>query len=230
MSGRDSAKAAPDPLVLLVLGLVPAAAASARVADTLWMAAGVVSVTILSSLCIALLQRWATDPGASTGAERRENRAAPGAARRWLGALVVSSCLTAVFELVLLVVAPEASASLGIYAPLIAVNCLVLVRAAAASGAGLARAATDGLKSGLGFALCLLLIAIVRESLGAGTITLFPMGDFDGTLVIPLLSADPARALGYAGGALLCLGYLAAVVRSLGRRRQRRARAGEGRP
>jgi Na+-translocating ferredoxin:NAD+ oxidoreductase subunit E len=199
-----------NPVGMLLLGLCPAAAVSVRVIDALWMSAGVMAVLLLARLCMSLITRTAvegSDPPALNG--------------QWLGALVIASCLTACFEIVLLAAAPAASATLGIYAPLIAVNCLVLGREGTARrGSSLLKECVDALGQGLGFTACLVLIAVVRESLGAGTLTLFPMGSFNGILSVPFLSRDPARALGAAGGGLLCLGYLAAAARLLSRRRR----------
>lgn len=199
-----------NPTAVLLLGLCPAAAVSVRLIDSLWMSAGVFSVMLLSSFCMTLITRGRTDTG----------EIGPAAAGGWLAALVLSSFLTASFELVLLSVAPEASAALGIYAPLIAVNCLVLTvidESARASSPG--RALLDAAGKGAGFAACLLLIGIVREVLGAGTLTLFPLAGFSGTFVIGSLSHDPARAFSFAGGGLLCLGYLAALARVVKDRR-----------
>jgi electron transport complex protein RnfE len=200
-----------NPTAVLLLGLCPAAAVSVRVIDSLWLSAGVFSIMLLSSLCMTLIARGRTDAG-----EKGPAAAAGG----WLAALVLSSFLTASFELVLLGVAPEASATLGIYAPLIAVNCLVLtVIGESARAPSMGRALLDAAGKGAGFAACLLLISVVREVLGAGTITLFPLPGFSGTFVIGSLSRDPARALSFAGGGLLCLGYLAALARVVKGRR-----------
>ena len=207
--------------VVLLLGLCPAAAVSARVIDALWMSLGVFLVLVLSSLCIALIARMARDQREAAGAQ-----VPPG---RWIGALLISSCLTASFEVVLVAFAPEASGSLGIYAPLIAVNCLVLTRIdASGQGGSLGKTLLRSASSGAGFAGALVAIGLVRELLGAGSITLFAAGSFSGTVVIPNLFDAPARALGYSGGALLCLGYLAALVRVLRRRRAAVKTAGGG--
>jgi Na+-transporting NADH:ubiquinone oxidoreductase subunit NqrD len=80
---------------------------------------------------------------------------------------------------------------------------------------------------GVGFAALLVLIALVREVLGAGTITLFPVGGFGGTLEIPGLADQPVRALGLAGGGLLCLGYFAAAAREIAKRAAARPARGE---
>jgi Na+-translocating ferredoxin:NAD+ oxidoreductase RnfE subunit len=184
---------------ILFLGLCPAIAVTARVIDALWMSAGVMVVLVLSGLAMSII----------SGGERP----------RWTRALVVASFLTASFEAGLLAFAPAASASLGIYAPLIAVNCLVLDQgtpgpAAASPG----RSMLAALGRGARFAAALVFIAIFRESLGAGTITLFGVGGFKGTIEIPRLVEQPVRALGFAGGGLLFLGYLAGAVHAVSRR------------
>ena len=61
---------------------------------------------------------------------------------------------------------------------------------------------------GVGFTLALILIALIREVFGSGTITLFSMGNFDGVIKIPLLNTYPVRILTLAAGALLLMGYL----------------------
>jgi len=200
-----------NPTAVLLVGLCPAAAVSVRVIDSLWMSAGIFAVMLLSSFCMTLLARGGENDGEATP------RSAAGG---WLAALVFSSFLTASFELVLLRAAPEASAALGIYAPLIAVNCLVLTAIDESSRAlSPARALLDAAGKGAIFACCLLVIGVFREVLGAGTITLFPVSGFSGTIVIGTLSNDPARAISFAGGALLCLGYLAALARIVKERR-----------
>jgi len=153
-------------------------------------------------------------PGAVTAAADRpagEDRTA-----RWLRTLVISSLLTAAFEAGLLAVAPTTSTALGIYAPLLAVNLLVAGRGGSdPSGASPLRAVLSSLRKGACFAGGLVAIALVREVLGAGTITLFPAGGFGGTITVPPLLDQPVRALGFAGGGLLCLGYLVAAVRAV---------------
>jgi electron transport complex protein RnfE len=200
-----------NPTAVLLVGLCPAAAVSVRVIDSLWMSAGVFAVMLLSSFCMTLLAQGKAVEGEVTP------RAAAGG---WLAALVISSFLTASFELVLLRAAPEASAALGIYAPLIAVNCLVLTVIDESSRVlSPGRALLGAAGKGSVFAACLLLIGAFREVLGAGTITLFPVSGFSGTIVIGSLSSDPARAISFAGGGLLCLGYLAALARMVKERR-----------
>ncbi len=206
-----------NPVALLLVGLCPAAAVTTKVIDALWMSLGVFSVLILTRLALAIISRLRSD---APDASMAEFRGGQGAARgRWLGALLLSSAFTACFELVVLAFAPDEAARLGIYVPLIAVNCIVLDRADLREGrTPLPATLVSACSLGLGFACALVLLSVVREVLGAGTITLFPAANFGGTIVISGLSSAPARAVGYAGGALLCLGYLTGAARLLRKR------------
>jgi electron transport complex protein RnfE len=212
-----------NPIAVLLIGLCPAAAVSVRVIDALWMSAGVASVLLASCFCMSLVVMWG---GKSPDGNEAGATAFGG---RWWGALVLTSCLTACFEIVMLLASPAEGASLGIYVPLIAVNCLVLGRIDSVSrGESLSRTMREATGNGIGFAACLVLIALAREVLGAGTITLFPVRGFTGTITVPSLVNDPLRALGYAGGALLCIGYLAGAARAIQQRGQRRLAGKEG--
>jgi len=205
-----------NPLAMLFLGLCPAIAVAVRVVDALWMSAGVVLVLVLSAFAMAVL----SPDGAGV------DRDSPTAL--WMRALVITSFLTASFEAGLLALAPTASAALGIYAPLVAVNCFVLgwsMPGVTNSTPGAAVAAALG--RGVGFAAYLVLIALVREALGAGTITLFPIGGFGGTIEIPRFVDQPVRALGFAGGGLLCLGYFAGAARAISQRTAARSAGAE---
>jgi len=200
-----------NPVAVMLVGLCPAAAVTGRVIDALWMSAGLILVLILTRLSLEILKALAFPrPGTRQMTD-------------WLSLLFLASCFTAAFELVLGAFAPDESAGLGIYAPLIAVNCIVLDRLgergsqepAGPGGIGRSLGQAGGL--GAGFALSLIVISLIRETLGSGTITLFPMGSFGGTIAVGGISLAPARALVYAGGGLLCLGYLAGAARLLRR-------------
>ena len=224
-----------NPIAVLLIGLCPAAAVSVRVIDALWMSAGVVSVLLVSCFCMSLVAMWgAKSPEADNVRQNATGYGVPAErvpayGHRWWGALVLSSCLTACFEIVMLLVSPEEGASLGIYVPLIAVNCLVLGLIDSVSrGKSPSRSVREAAGNGIGFAACLVLIALVREVLGAGTITLFPVQGFSGTITVPSLINDPVRALGYAGGALLCIGYLAGAARAIQLRGEKRQARKEG--
>jgi electron transport complex protein RnfE len=101
---------------------------------------------------------------------------------------------------------PSLYESLGLFIPLIVVNCLILGRAEAfASKNNVVNSMFDGIGMGLGFTLGLTVLGIVREVLGSGSI--FGMkfiGDADGILIFVL-----------APGAFIALGYLIAIVNKL---------------
>ncbi len=196
-----------NPVAVMLVGLCPAAAVTGRVIDALWMSAGLILVLLLTRLSLEILKAFSF-PGSGTGHMTD-----------WLSLLFLASCFTASFELVLGAFAPDESAGLGIYAPLIAVNCIVLDRLAGRgsqepAGPGeIGRSLGQASGLGAGFALSLIVISLIRETLGSGTITLFPIGSFGGTIAVGGISLAPARALVYAGGGLLCLGYLAGAAR-----------------
>jgi len=200
---------------LLLLSLCPAIAMTDTVIHSLWMSAGVILVSLLSTIARDVLDRSSASTATS-----------PKGAVRLLRALLISSVLTAAFEAGLLAVSPTASASMGIYSPLIAVNVLVIADRQPAARS-LARSASGALGRGLAVSASLLVVAIFREALGAGTITLFPAGAFRGTIIVGPLVDQPVRALGLAGGALLCLGYLAGALQAIATRRASAASEGE---
>lgn len=215
-----------NPVAVTLIGLCPAAAVTGRVIDALWMSVGLIFVLVLTRLSQTILQAMlALTESASQSSPSTEARPF-----RWLGSLVFASCFTASFELILLAFVPDESASLGIYVPLIAVNCILLERFAASGnrepvrniGRDIAKSLQESGGLGVGFAISLIAISLVRETLGSGTITLFPIGSFAGTIEAGNVSLAPARALAYAGGGLLCLGYLAGAARLLGRLKGRR--------
>jgi Na+-translocating ferredoxin:NAD+ oxidoreductase RnfE subunit len=222
-------------LALIVLGLCPAVVASTRVLDALFLAAGTVLVLAAMSVLLPLLRTLgngdasagkgggAGAPGAVLGAGAPGATPAPGETppgalppRVVWGGLLLSSCLTAVFELALNALAPAVSSRLGIYVPLIAVSFLTAARLdALSSAASLRGAAADAARIGAWFSFMLVAVSVVREVLGSGTITLGT------TIPVAPFFADPARAAGFAGGALICLGYAAGAARLLTRSRAR---------
>jgi Na+-translocating ferredoxin:NAD+ oxidoreductase subunit E len=217
MMGAGSARTSEAPLAVLLLAFIPSVAVAVHVMDALWMAAGVLVVMTGSAVARAFLE------ARHAGGAPLEAGDGPGSTGRWLRTLVISSLLTAAFEAGLLAVDPAASAALGIYAPLIAVNFLVVGGDRAAEALPLAAAAA-ALRKGAWFAAGLVTVSLAREVLGAGTITLFPAGSFRGTIMVSALLDQPVRALGLAGGGLLCLGYLAAAVRAVSARKSERMR------
>jgi electron transport complex protein RnfE len=221
-----------NPVAAVLIGLCPAAAVTGRVLDALWMSLGLVFVLVLTRISQAILRGLNKVPSGQTPSRQepsRHTQSSQSFTAGWLGRLFLASCFTASFELILQAFAPDESASLGIYVSLIAINCIVLDRvseqgalgARKTTGTEILRALQDSVAVGAGFAVSLIVISLVREVLGSGTITVFPVGSFGGTVTVGNVSLAPARALIYTGGGFLCLGYLAGAARLLGRLRRR---------
>jgi len=191
-----------NPIFIVLLGLCPTLAVSTQVVNAFGMGAGVIFVLLGSNVFISLLRDYI-----------------PGKIRIPAYIVIIASFVTVV-DLVMQAYTPSLHKNMGVYIQLIVVNCIILGRAEAfASKRPLVESVLDALGMGLGFTLSLLLISLIREVLGAGTITLMPMGDFDGVIRIPGLASQPVRVMALAAGALLLMGYLKALFNWLEARR-----------
>jgi len=184
-----------NPLFIIVLGLCPALAVSTEVINAIGMGAGVIFVLLGSNICVSLLKNFI-----------------PEKVRIPCYIVIIASFVTIV-EMVMEAYTPDLYKNLGIFVSLIVVNCVILGRAEAfASKNSVGRSILDALGMGIGFTLGLLLIAIIREVLGSGTITLFPIKaiKFNGKLTLGWLNKNSLKVFAFASGALLVMGYLKA--------------------
>lgn len=175
-----------NPTFVLFLGMCPTLAVTTGVSNAIGMGLSTTAVLICSNLAISLLRKVIPDK------------------IRIASYIVLIAGFVTVVEMLLKAYLPALSASLGIYIPLIVVNCIILGRAEAfASKNSVGRSIVDGLGMGLGFTASLSLIAAVREILGAGTF-----------LGIPLFGEnfEPAVAMVLPPGAFLTLGILLAII------------------
>ena len=142
-----------NPTLKLVLGTCPTLALTTMAMNGIGMGLAVTFVLICSNMIISLLRK-----------------AIPNEVRIPAFVLIIATFVTIV-RLVLDKLLPDIYASLGLYLPLIVVNCIILARAESfASKNGVIASACDGLFMGLGFACALTLIGAVREILGSGAI------------------------------------------------------------
>jgi len=150
-----------NPVLKLVLGTCPTLAVSTALANALGMGAAVIFVLICSNVLISLLRN-----------------VIPGSVRIPAFIMIIATFVTVVilaFEKFL----PELYTSLGMFLPLIVVNCIILARAEAfASTNKVGAAALDGLFMGIGFTLALSAMAFIRELLGAGALFGVKLWDF----------------------------------------------------
>lgn len=187
-----------NPIFILVLGLCPALAVSNTVANAIGMSAATFFVLLCSNMIISLLRNVIP-----------EEIHIP-------AYIVIIASFVTIVELLMAAYFPDLSDSLGIYIPLIVVNCIILGRAEAfASKNTVLDSFLDAITMGIGFTFGLILIALVRESLGTGTITLFPSGDWDGKILVPLLNKYPIGVFTLSAGALFVMGYLQGIVQAL---------------
>ncbi len=182
-----------NPVFVIVLGLCPTLGVSSQVSNAIGMSAGVMFVLLFSNIIISALRKIIP------------------ASIHIPAYIVVIATLVTIIELVMHAFVPAVYSALGVYLPLIVVNCIILGRAEAfASKNTVIDSIFDALGMAIGFTLGITLIAVIREVLGSGTITLFPMGNFDGVISIPWFNENPIRVLTLAPGALLIMGYLKA--------------------
>ena len=188
-----------NPVFRLALGLCPALAVSTSVKNSLGMGAAATFVLLGSNIVIALL-----------------GKVIPAKVRIPCFIVVIASFVTIV-ELVMGAYLPELAKSLGIFIPLIVVNCIILGRAEAfASKNGLWLSIMDGIGMGLGFTLAIVLIGAIREILGDGKLFGYMVfgPDFQPMLIMIL-----------APGAFITIGLLMGYFNLLDARAKRKAEA-----
>ena len=185
-----------NPIFVLALGLCPSLAVSTSVNNALGMSAATVVVLLGSNIVISLLRKQIPDD------------------IHIPAYIVIIATFVTLVDISMQAYLPALSESLGIFIPLIVVNCIILGRAEAfASKNTVGDSIIDALAMGLGFTVGLTAIALVREVLGAGTITIVPE---TAVLTIPGLSASPALVFAFPAGALIVVGFLQAFFRWLG--------------
>ena len=169
-----------NPTFVLVLGMCPTLATTTSAINGLEMGLATLFVLVLSNIAISLVAP-----------------AVPDKVRIPVYIVVIATFVT-VLRLLMQAYVPSVYDTLGLFIPLIVVNCIVLGRAEAfANKNSVGASALDGLGVGLGFTLSLTVIGIVREILGSGSVF--------GWKFIP---GDGILAFVMAPGAFIALGYL----------------------
>ena len=186
-----------NPTFVQLLGMCPTLAVTTSVINAIGMGAAVTFVLICSNLFISLVRKLI-----------------PKEVRIASYIVIISGFVTAV-ELLIKAYFPAIDASLGLFIPLIVVNCIILARAEAfASKNKPLPSMVDGLAIGLGFTLALISISAVRELLGSGK--LFASADGTGGIQILGNWFTPATIFLLPCGAFLTLGFLIALVQKIG--------------
>lgn len=173
-----------NPLLVLVLGLCPALATTTSAINGLGMGIATTFVLLGSNTVVSLISKLIPDKV------------------RIPSFIVIIASFVTIVDLLMNAYVPELYEKLGIFIPLIVVNCIVLGRAEAfASKNDLPTAFLDGLGMGLGFTMALGILGAFREIAGSGAIFNYKFINGDGILVFVL-----------APGAFIALGYLIAFI------------------
>jgi electron transport complex protein RnfE len=185
-----------NPTFVQLLGMCPTLATTTSVMNALGMGVAVIAVLTFSNLFISLVRKLI-----------------PKQIRIASYIVIISGFVTAV-ELTIKAFFPAIDASLGLFIPLIVVNCIILARAEAfASKNNPLMAVIDGISTGIGFTLALFSIALVREILGTGKI----FAASNGTGGVKLLGSWYPQATIFLlpAGAFLTLGFILALVQKI---------------
>ena len=176
-----------NPVLVLLLGTCPTLAVTSSATNGLGMGLATTGVLLGSNLVISLIAGIV-----------------PKKVRIPVYIVVIATFVTIVDLLMKAYAPPALYTALGIFIPLIVVNCIVLGRAEAfASKNSVAASAVDGICQGIGYTVVLVIMCTVRELLGAGTLM---------RIQIMPASYTPALMLVLPVGGFLCLGTLIAVM------------------
>lgn len=179
-----------NPTFVLVLGMCPTLGVTSSAINGMGMGVATMAVLIMSNIVISLIKNLIPDKV------------------RIPAFIVVIASFVTIIEMLMQAYVPSLYASLGVFIPLIVVNCVILGRAEAfASKNGVVDSALDGIGIGLGFTLSLTAVGMVREALGSGSIFGLSFADSGMPLLFIL-----------APGGFLVLGYLMVLFNKVAKR------------
>ena len=182
-----------NPTLILVLGCCPTLAVTTSVVNALGMGAATTFVLLMSNMLISALKNVIPDKV------------------RIPSYIVIIATFVSMIDLLIQGFLPSLSASLGVFIPLIVVNCIVLGRAEAfANKNTVFDSLLDGLGMGIGFTIALTLIGGIREILGSGSFLGFQFIPSEYNMLIFVL----------APGAFLVFGFVMAAVRFIVNKRE----------
>lgn len=181
-----------NPTFVQALGMCSTLAVTTSLKNGIGMGLSTTAVLILSNILISLLRRVIPKK------------------IRIAAYVVIIAAFVSIVDMLLKAYFPSLSNALGIFIPLIVVNCIILARAEAfASKNGVLKSAADGLGMGMGFTAALSVISAIREILGNGTI-----------LDIPLGIKNPAIIMILPPGGFLTLGIILGLINVIAEKRR----------
>ena len=180
-----------NPTFVLVLGMCPTLGTTTSAENGMGMGLATMAVLIMSNLVISLIKNIIPDKV------------------RIPAFIVVIASFVTIIQMLMQAFVPALYAALGVFIPLIVVNCIILGRAEAfASKNSPVDSIMDGIGIGIGFTLSLTVIGAVREVLGSGALFGMPLGISDYTPLVFVL----------APGGFLTLGYLMVLFNKLAKK------------
>jgi electron transport complex protein RnfE len=190
-----------NPIFIMMLGMCPTLAVTTSVTNGIGMGLSTTAVLVVSNLVISLVRKIIPDDV------------------RLPAYIVIVASFVTVTQLIMQAYFVALNDSLGVYIPLIVVNCIILGRAEAfASKNTVLASALDGLFQGIGYTVALVIMCVIRELLGSGT---FGAGVLNGGEGIVIISEGyPAMQMVMPVGGFLTLGFVIAGFQWYMRRRQ----------
>ena len=180
-----------NPVTVQLLGMCSTLAITTSLFNGLGMGAAVTIITICSNVLISALRK-----------------VIPNQIRIAAYITIIAGFVTIV-DLAIQAFLPELSNSLGVFIPLIVVNCIILGRAEAfASKNGVLASAVDGICQGIGYTVALVIVCVIRELLGSGTFGGGILNGGEGIRIIP--AQFPAMQMVMPVGGFLTLGFVIA--------------------
>ncbi len=184
-----------NPVFVLALGLCPTLAISTSIDNALGMTLAVLIVLLGANIIIASIRRFV-----------------PTIMRIPIFIVIIATLVTVV-NLIFHAYLPDTYESLGIFLPLVVVNCIILARAEAfASKNPVLDSIADALGISVGFMLALLLISFIRQVLGTGSLSVLGFDLF----TLPVLGENPIGIFVLPYGAFLVIGLIMALFRRTG--------------
>lgn len=197
-----------NPVFVLLLGMCSTLAITTKFENAYVMGICLLIVLVISNFIVSVIKKIVPD-----------NVRIP------VYILIISTVVT-IIEVLLNKYVPSLYNVLGIYIPLITVNCIILGRAlSVASKKSILNSLTDAIGIGLGFTLSLMLIALIREVLGSNSLTIIDgLSSITNSRVVftifPNNTLIPIKMLAEPAGAFLVLGILIAIFKKVGEKNE----------
>ena len=185
-----------NPVFMQTIGLCPSLATTTSLSNAIGMGVAATVVLICSNVVISMLRKFIPDK------------------IRIAAFISIIATFVTLIQMLLKAYIPSLAASLGLFLPLIVVNCIILGRAEAyASKNKVLPSALDGVCMGLGFTFALVLMGFFRELLGAGTIAAGIISEKG--IQIPGLVDNPATMMILPAGGFLMMGFILAAIQKI---------------